>query len=65
MGEERKDVLRVVFNRSLKLVKTGAEVITHARYVVFQMAEVAITKCLFDTILKRIWRLRPLVPVPI
>jgi len=48
-----------------KLVKIGAKVVSHARYVVFQMAEVAITKRLFDTILKRIWRLRPLVPVPI
>ncbi len=48
-----------------KLVKIGAKVVSHARYVVFQMAEVAITKRLFDTILKRIWRLKPLVPVPI
>lgn len=48
-----------------KLIKIGAKVVTHARYVTFQMAEVAITKRLFDTILKRIGRLRSLAPVPL
>ena len=47
-----------------KLVKIGAKVITHARYVVFQMAEVAIPKCLFDAILQRIYRLGPLILAP-
>jgi len=48
-----------------KLVKIGAKVVTHARYVTFQMAEVAIPRRLFKTILRRISRLGPLSPVPI
>jgi hypothetical protein len=47
-----------------KLIKIGAKVITHARYVIFQMAEVAVPRRLFDTILRRIRRLRSTVPVP-
>ena len=47
-----------------KLVKIGAKVVAHSRYVIFQMAEVAIPKRLFKTILRRISRLTPLVPVP-
>jgi len=34
-----------------KLIKIGAKVIRHARYVVFQMAEVAVPRRLFQTIL--------------
>jgi hypothetical protein len=45
-----------------KLIKIGAKVVRHARYVTFQMAEVAIPRRLFATILRRISRLRP-VPV--
>jgi hypothetical protein len=37
-----------------KLVKIGAKVVRHARYVVFQMAEVAVPRELFGAILKRI-----------
>ena len=47
-----------------KLIKIGAKVVTHARYVTFQMAEVAIPRRLFRTILRRISRLGPLVPAP-
>ena len=47
-----------------KLVKIGAKVVTHARYVTFQMAEVAISRQLFKTILRRISRLGPLAPAP-
>ena len=47
-----------------KLVKIGAKVVTHSRYVTFQMAEVAIPKRLFMTILRRISRLGPLAPAP-
>jgi hypothetical protein len=36
-----------------KLVKIGAKVVEHSRYVVFQMAEVAIPRGLFRTILER------------
>ena len=42
-----------------KLIKIGAKVVRHARYVTFQMAEVAIPRRLFATILRRIGRLRP------
>ena len=41
-----------------KLVKIGAKVVTHVRYVIFQMAEVAAGKRLFRAILERIRRLR-------
>jgi hypothetical protein len=47
-----------------KLVKIGAKVVTHARYVIFQMAEVAVPRWLFRSILERIRRLRPREPVP-
>ena len=46
------------------LIKIGAKVITHARYVIFQMAEVAVPRWLFRTILERIRRLRPPEAVP-
>ncbi len=42
-----------------KLIKIGAKVVTHSRYVFFQMAEVAIPRGLFRAILERIRRLRP------
>ena len=41
-----------------KLVKIGAKVVTHARYVMFQMAEVAVPRKLFAAILERIQRLQ-------
>ena len=41
-----------------KLVKIGAKVVTHAKYVVFQLAEVAVPRPLFAAILGRIGRLR-------
>jgi hypothetical protein len=40
-----------------KLVKIGAKVIRHAKYVTFQLAEVAVTRRLFAEILDRIERL--------
>lgn len=45
-------------------IRIGAKVITHSRYVVSQMAEVAISQWLFDAILQRIRRLGPLMPAP-
>ena len=42
----------------VKLIKIGAKVVRHSRYVTFQMAEVAIDKRLFAEILARIERLR-------
>jgi len=40
-----------------KLIKIGAKVVTHSRYIIFQMAEVAAGKRLFRAILERIRRL--------
>jgi hypothetical protein len=42
-----------------KLVKIGAKVVRHARYAVFQMAEVAAPRQLFEKILCLIDGLRP------
>ena len=47
-----------------KLVKIGAKVVAHGRYLVFQMAEVAMPRELFRGILERIARLRPPDPAP-
>ncbi len=48
-----------------KLVKVGAKMVRHGRYVTFQMAEVAVSRWMFGQILARIARLRaPPVPVP-
>ena len=46
-----------------KLIKIGAKIVRHGRYVTFQMAEVAIPRDLFADILGRIDRLRP-APAP-
>jgi hypothetical protein len=45
-----------------KLIKIGAKVVSHARYVVFQMAEVAIPRQMFQEILRLIAELRPQPP---
>ena len=42
-----------------KLIKIGAKIISHGRYVAFQMAEVAISRHLFADILRLIAELRP------
>jgi len=42
-----------------KLVKIGARIVTHSRYVTFQMAEVAVPRMLFAQILRLIAELRP------
>ena len=41
-----------------KLVKIGAKVVRHSKYVIFQLAEVAVPRTLFVAILTRIGRLR-------
>jgi hypothetical protein len=46
-----------------KVVKIGAKVVAHRRYLVFQMAEVAVPRELFRAILQRIGGLRPAVVV--
>jgi hypothetical protein len=45
-----------------KLIKIGAKVVTHGRYVAFQMAEVAVPRALFAKILRLIAELRPRSP---
>jgi Transposase DDE domain group 1 len=45
-----------------KLVKIGARIVRHGRYVVFQLAEVAVPRALFAEILRRIDDLRPRPP---
>ena len=45
-----------------KLVKFGARIVRHGRYLVFQLAEVAVPRMLFAEILRRIDRLRPRSP---
>jgi hypothetical protein len=48
-----------------KLVKIGAKVVRHGRYVIFQVAEVAVPRELFHEILRLIAELRPQPsPVP-
>jgi hypothetical protein len=42
-----------------KLVKIGAKVVRHGRYVTFQLAEVAVPRMLFAEILRLIAQLRP------
>jgi hypothetical protein len=44
-----------------KVVKIGAKVVAHGRYLIFQMAEVAVPHELFRGILQRIAGLRPAV----
>ncbi len=46
-----------------KLIKIGAKVVRHGRYVTFQLAEVAIPRSLFAEILHLIDGLRP-APLP-
>jgi hypothetical protein len=41
-----------------KLIKIGAKVVSHSRYITFQLAEVAVPRKLFAAILYRIQRLR-------
>ena len=46
-----------------KLIKISAKVVSHGRYVTFQMAEVAVPRHMFQHILSLIARLRSL-PAP-
>ena len=39
-------------------MKIGARIVRHGRYTIFQLAEVAVPRALFDAILRRINRLR-------
>ena len=46
-----------------KLIKIGAKVTKHSKYVTFQLAEVAVTRNLFAAILNRIAQLA--IPPPV
>ncbi len=46
-----------------KLIKIGAKVVRHGRYITFQLAEVAIPRSLFANILRLIDGLQP-APLP-
>jgi hypothetical protein len=48
-----------------KLIKIGAKFVQHARYVTFQMAEVAVPRQQFQQILRRIERLKMKSPLPV
>ena len=47
-----------------KLIKIGAKVVSHGRYIAFPMAEVAIPRQMFQEILRLIAKLRPQPPAP-
>jgi len=47
-----------------KLIKIGAKVVSHGRYITFQLAEVAVSRQMFADILSLIARLRAL-PAPV
>jgi Transposase DDE domain group 1 len=63
-AERRQTLQRRVKDWSMtslkeKLIKIGAKIVSHGRYVAFQIAEVAIPKNLFADILRMIAELRP------
>ena len=45
-----------------KLIKVGAKLVSHGRYIAFQMVEVAISRHLFTDILRLIIELQPQPP---
>ncbi len=45
-----------------KLIKIGAKMVRHARYITFQLAEVAVPRRLYRTILNRIRRFAAILP---
>ena len=46
----------------VKFINIGAKVVRHARYVTFQLAEVAIPRGLYRTLLNRIRRFAAILP---
>jgi hypothetical protein len=57
-GQDPTRTLRAPPELKEKLNKIGARIVTHARYVTFQMAEVAVPRELFQEILRLIDGLR-------
>ena len=54
MGEEKKRLWGFNFDPRLSLEFHGAKEVTHGRYVTVLMAEVAVSRQLFQAILERI-----------
>jgi hypothetical protein len=55
----RRDYPRTtILDRRQQLVTIGAKVVRHAKYVTFQLAEVAVPRRLFVAILRRIAKLQ-------
>jgi hypothetical protein len=61
-GDARTDQGPSLTSLKEKLIKIGAKVVSHGRYVAFQMAEVAIPRQVFQEILRLIAELRPQPP---
>ena len=61
MSEPIKDWSRTSLKE--KLIKIGAKVVSHGRYVALQMAEVAIPRQMFQEIPRLIVELRPQPPL--
>ena len=61
-GDARADQDWSLTSLKDKLIKIGAKVVSHGRYVIFQMAEVAIAQQMFQEILRLIAELRPQPP---
>ena len=59
-GDARADQALVADNPKERLIKIDAKVVSQRRYVVFEMAEVAIASNLFANILRLIAELHPL-----
>ncbi len=57
--ESASDPKRTLLTLREKLIKIGAKVVRHGRCITFQLAEVAIPRCLFNKILRLIDDLRP------
>ncbi len=55
---ELDDAAQLTESGAARLIKIGAKVVRHARYVTFQLAEVAAPRDLFRVILDRIGRFR-------
>jgi Transposase DDE domain group 1 len=51
--------LRSLTSLRERLIKIGAKVVSHGRYVTFQLAEVSVSRQMFANILSLITRLRP------
>ena len=58
MGAPEKNKHWSLITLRERLVKIGARIVRHGRYVVFQLAEVAVRRLVFAAILRRIDRLR-------